>query len=64
MIRFELAVAGLAMLTLRDAASRLVSTQEIVAATGLNTVKLTNIKASGVLTSGDFTASRKMVVVN
>jgi hypothetical protein len=66
-IRFELAAAAPATLTLRDAAGRLISVQEIDGATGMNVVELTNIKASGVLTytltSGDFTASKKMVVV-
>jgi hypothetical protein len=63
-IRFELAPATL---TLRDAAGRLISVQEIDATAGLNTVELTNIKTSGVLTytltAGAFTASKKMVVV-
>jgi hypothetical protein len=67
MISFELATAAPATLTLRDAAGRLVSVQEIDAAVGMNTVELTNIKATGVLTytltSGEFTATRKMVVV-
>ncbi|MFK8162237.1 MAG: T9SS type A sorting domain-containing protein, partial [Lewinella sp.] len=66
-VRFELAQAAPATLTLRDAAGRLVSVQEIDAAAGMNMVELTNIKASGVLTytltAGEFTASRKMVVV-
>ena len=66
-IRFELATAGAATLTLRDAAGRVISVQELEAAAGLNTVELTNIKASGVLTytltAGEFTASKKMVVV-
>jgi hypothetical protein len=54
-------------LTLRDVAGRLISVQEIDAAAGLNTVELTNIRASGVLTytltAGAFTATKKMVVV-
>ncbi|MFK8162426.1 MAG: SdrD B-like domain-containing protein, partial [Lewinella sp.] len=66
-IRFELAAAAPATLTLRDAAGRLISVQDIDAAAGMNTVELTNIKASGVLTytltSGEFTASKKMVVL-
>ncbi|WP_026232114.1 T9SS type A sorting domain-containing protein [Neolewinella persica] len=66
-IRFELAAAAPATLTLRDAAGRLVSVQKIDAAAGLNVVELTDIKASGVLTytltAGEFTASKKMVVV-
>jgi hypothetical protein len=66
-IRFELASAGAATLTLRDAAGRLIFVQEIDAAAGLNTVELTNIRASGVLTytltAGAFTATKKMVVV-
>jgi hypothetical protein len=67
MIRFELAAAGPATLTLRDIAGRIVSVQEIDAAAGMNTVELTNINTSGVLTytltAGEFTASKKMVVV-
>jgi hypothetical protein len=66
-IRFELAAAAPATLTLRDAAGRLVSVQDLDAAAGLNTVELTNIKAAGVLTytltAGAFTATKKMVVV-
>jgi hypothetical protein len=66
-IRFELAAAGVATLRLRNAAGRLIFVQEIDAAAGLNTMELTNIKASGVLTytltAGSFTASKKMVVV-
>ena len=66
-IRFELAAAAPATLTLRDVAGRLISVQEIDAAAGLNTVELTNIRASGVLTytltAGAFTATKKMVVV-
>ncbi|MFT5017723.1 MAG: hypothetical protein ACJATN_002575 [Neolewinella sp.] len=66
-IRFELAAAAPATLTLRDTAGRLISVQEIDATAGLNKVELTNIKASGVLTytltAGAFTASKKMVVV-
>jgi hypothetical protein len=66
-IRFELAAAAPATLTLRDAAGRLISVQEIDAAAGLNVVELTNIKAAGVLTytltAGAFTATKKMVVV-
>jgi hypothetical protein len=66
-IRFELAAASPATLTLRDVAGRLISVQEIDAAAGMNVVELTNIKTSGVLTytltAGEFTASKKMVVV-
>ncbi|MFT6131184.1 MAG: hypothetical protein ACJATN_002918 [Neolewinella sp.] len=66
-IRFELAAAVPATLTLRDVTGRLISIQEIDATAGLNAVELTNIKASGVLTytltAGAFTASKKMVVV-
>jgi hypothetical protein len=66
-IRFELAAAAPATLTLRDVTGRLISIQEIDATAGLNAVELTNIKASGVLTytltAGAFTASKKMVVV-
>jgi hypothetical protein len=66
-IRFELVAAAPATLTLRDVTGRLISVQEIDATAGLNTVELTNINASGVLTytltAGMFTASKKMVVV-
>jgi hypothetical protein len=67
MISFELAKAGSATLTVRDVAGRLVLTRQLDAAAGLNRVELMEIKATGVLTytltSGDFTASKKMVVV-
>jgi len=66
-IRFELAEAGAATLTVRDVAGKLILNRELDAVAGANRVELTNIDASGVLTytltSGDFTASRKMVVV-
>ncbi|MFK8161554.1 MAG: T9SS type A sorting domain-containing protein [Lewinella sp.] len=66
-IRFELAAAAPATLTLRDAAGRVISVQQIDAAAGMNMIELTNIKTSGVLTytltAGEFTASKKMVVV-
>ncbi|MEL7160492.1 MAG: dockerin type I domain-containing protein, partial [Bacteroidota bacterium] len=68
-IRFDLAVAGAAMLRVQDAAGRLVMTKPLEAVAGRNVVTLTaaDLGASGVLTytltSGDFTATKKMVVV-
>jgi hypothetical protein len=67
MIRFELATAGAATLTVRDIAGRVILTREMDGIAGLNMVELDNLKTSGVLTytltSGDFVATRKMVVV-
>ncbi|MEO0731751.1 MAG: T9SS type A sorting domain-containing protein, partial [Bacteroidota bacterium] len=68
-IRFDLAVAGPAMLSVQDAAGRLVMTKALDAVAGRNVVTLTaeDLGAAGVLTytltSGDFTATKKMVVV-
>jgi len=65
-ISFELAVAGSATLTIQDAAGRLIITRQIDAVAGLNRVELEKL-TPGVLTytlaSGDFYASKKMVVV-
>jgi len=65
-IRFELAEAGTAMLIVRDVAGRLIPSREVDAVAGLNQVELEKL-AAGVLTytltSGDITASRKMVIV-
>lgn len=69
MIRFELAAAGPATLTIQDAAGRLILTRKLDAFAGRNQVILTaaDLGAAGVLTytltAGDFTATRKMVVV-
>jgi len=66
-ISFKLATAGTATLTVQDAAGRQILTRQIEANAGMNRVELMNIEATGVLTytltSGDFTASKKMVVV-
>jgi hypothetical protein len=66
-IRFILANAGPATLTLRDAAGRVLSTQKLEATAGLNRVELTNLTAAGVITytlvAGDFSATKKMVVI-
>jgi hypothetical protein len=66
-IRFILANAGPATLTLRDATGRVLSTQKLEATAGLNRVELTNITATGViiytLTAEAFSATKKMVVV-
>jgi hypothetical protein len=69
MVRFELAQAGPATLTLRDATGRVVLVRELDAVAGANQLELTrsDLGASGVLTytltAGDFTASKKMVVL-
>jgi hypothetical protein len=69
MVRFELAQAGPATLTLRDATGRVVLVRELDAVAGANQLELTrsDLGASGVLTytltAGDFTATKKMVVV-
>ncbi|MTB52225.1 T9SS type A sorting domain-containing protein, partial [Lewinella sp. W8] len=68
-VRFELAQAGPATLTLRDAAGRIVLVRELDAVAGANQLELSrsDLGGSGVLTytltAGDFTASKKMVVV-
>ena len=66
-IRFELAAAGTATLNIQDAAGRLVKTVEVDAVAGLNRVEVQNIGAAGVyaytLTSGNFTATKQMIVV-
>jgi hypothetical protein len=66
-ISFELAVAGAATLTVQDVAGRLVRTVEVDGVAGLNRVEVENLGAAGVysytLTSGNFTATRQMVVV-
>jgi hypothetical protein len=68
-VRFELAQAGPATLTLRDATGRVVLVRDLDAVAGANQLELTrsDLGASGVLTytltAGDFTASRKMVVL-
>ncbi|TXF89751.1 T9SS type A sorting domain-containing protein, partial [Neolewinella aurantiaca] len=65
-VSFELATAGAATLTVQDVAGRLVKTVEIDGVAGLNRVELENIGAAGVysytLTSGDFTATKQMIV--
>ncbi|SER37891.1 T9SS type A sorting domain-containing protein, partial [Neolewinella agarilytica] len=68
-IRFELATAGAATLSVQDAAGRVVMVRELDAVAGMNRVDLTaqDLGAAGVLTytltSGDFVATKKMVVV-
>jgi Iap family predicted aminopeptidase len=68
-IRYDLAVAGPANLSVQDAAGRLILTRKLDAVTGRNQVILTaaDLGAAGVLTytltSGDFSAARKMVVL-
>ncbi|MFT7120661.1 MAG: hypothetical protein ACJAZ9_000836 [Neolewinella sp.] len=66
-IRFMLANAGPATLTLHDATGRILSTQKLEATAGLNLVELTNLTSTGVITytlvAGDFSATKKMVVV-
>ncbi|MEL7160757.1 MAG: T9SS type A sorting domain-containing protein, partial [Bacteroidota bacterium] len=68
LIRYELAVAGPATLVVRDVAGRQLLTRRMDATAGTNSVRLTaaELGASGVLTytltSGDFTATRKLIV--
>jgi hypothetical protein len=66
-ITFKLAAAGSATLTVQDVAGRLVKTVEVDAVAGLNRVEVQNIGAAGVyaytLTSGNFTATKQMIVV-
>ncbi|TXF90467.1 T9SS type A sorting domain-containing protein [Neolewinella aurantiaca] len=65
-VSFELAAAGAATLTVQDVAGRLVKTIEVDGVAGMNRVELENIGAAGVysytLTSGDFTATKQMIV--
>ena len=68
-IAFDLAEAGEATLTVRDITGRLVTRRTIDAVAGANAVTLqrTELGAAGVLTytlrSGDFSATRQLVVV-
>ena len=66
-IHFILASAGPATLTLRDVAGRVLSTRKVEAIAGLNRLELTNFTTAGVitytLTAGEFSATKKMVVV-
>ncbi|WP_273447500.1 T9SS type A sorting domain-containing protein, partial [Neolewinella agarilytica] len=68
-IRFELATAGPATLSIQDAAGRIVLVRQLDALAGMNRVDLTSkdLGAAGVLTytltSGDFVATKKMVMV-
>ncbi|SEQ95572.1 T9SS type A sorting domain-containing protein, partial [Neolewinella agarilytica] len=68
-IRFELATAGPATLSIQDAAGRIVLVRQLDALAGMNRVDLTSkdLGAAGVLTytltAGDFSATKKMVVV-
>ena len=66
-ICFNLTAAGSATLTVQDATGRQVKTVEVDAVAGLNRVKLKRIGAAGVysytLTSGTFTATKQMIVV-
>ena len=66
-IRFELATAGTATLNIQDVAGRLVKTVEVDGVAGLNRVEVQNIGTAGVysytLTSGNFTATKQMIVV-
>jgi hypothetical protein len=68
-IRFELAQAGPATLTLRDAAGRVVLVRNLDAVAGANQLELlrSDLGASGVLTytltAGEFIATKKMVVL-
>ena len=66
-INFELAVAGAATLNIQDASGRLVKTVDVDGVAGMNQIQVQNIGAAGVyaytLTSGNFTATKQMVVV-
>jgi hypothetical protein len=68
-IGFELAKAGLATMTIRDVAGRVILVREIDAIAGVNQLAFNreDLGANGVLTytliAGEFTASKKMVVV-
>jgi hypothetical protein len=67
MITFELAAAGTATLNVQDVTGRLVKTVEVDGVAGLNQIEVQNIGAAGVysytLTSGNFIATKQMVVV-
>ncbi|MCX8212065.1 MAG: T9SS type A sorting domain-containing protein, partial [Lewinella sp.] len=66
-ISFELAVAGRATLNIQDATGRLVKTIDFDGVAGMNQVEVQNIGVAGVyvytLTSGNFTATKQMIVV-
>jgi hypothetical protein len=66
-IHFILVSAGPATLTLRDVAGRALSTRKVEATAGLNRLELTNLTTAVVitytLTAGEFSATKKMVVV-
>ncbi|WP_273446618.1 T9SS type A sorting domain-containing protein, partial [Neolewinella agarilytica] len=68
-LRFVMATAGRATLSVRDASGRIVLVRQLDAIAGMNQIELTakDLGAAGVLTytltSGDFSGTRKMVVV-
>ena len=68
-ISFKVPEAGKCMLTVRDVSGQVILRKEMICETGMNTVELTGeeLGTSGVLfytlTSGDQTATRKMIIV-
>ncbi|MEM6769952.1 MAG: T9SS type A sorting domain-containing protein, partial [Bacteroidota bacterium] len=68
-IGFELAESSRATLTIRDVAGRVITVKQLEASAGMNRVMLTkdDLNTTGVLTytlvAGDFSATRKMVVL-
>ena len=67
MIGFELAQAGQATITIMDVNGKVVRTIQKDGVQGFNNVEVKNINATGVLyytlESGDFTATKKMIII-
>jgi hypothetical protein len=67
MIGFELAQAGQATITIMDVNGKVVRTIVQDGVQGFNNVEVKNINATGVLyytlESGDFTATKKMIII-
>ncbi|MEM9258740.1 MAG: T9SS type A sorting domain-containing protein, partial [Bacteroidota bacterium] len=70
LIRYELVKGGAATLTVQDVAGRLILTRQLEAVAGANQLTLTTAELGGAtgvltytLTAGDFSATKKMVVV-
>ena len=66
-IGFELAQAGEAVISIMDVNGKVVRVIEGDFAAGFNNVRVNNIEATGVLyytlESGDFTATKKMIII-